>query len=102
MWLNFDDINNETTYDVEELRDCYAMSGNDLSAITDLTCATLLIMKTGSDCKYVMQMYFLPEELLKRRVQEEKIPYDKWHECGLLRLCTGNKVNYSDVTAWYV
>jgi phage terminase large subunit-like protein len=102
MWLTFDDVNNETIYDIEELRDCYAVSGNDLSATTDLSCATLLIMKPSSDRKYVIQMYFLPEELLEQRVKEDKIPYDKWHERGLLRLCNGNKVNYSDVTAWYV
>lgn len=31
-----------------------------------------------------------------------KIPYDKWFERGLLRLCAGNTINYSDVTAWFV
>lgn len=102
MWLTFDDVNNESIYDVEELRDCYAVSGADLSSTTDLSCATLLVMKPGSDRKYVIQMYFLPEELLEQRVNEDKIPYDKWHDRGLLRLCSGNKVNYSDVTAWYV
>ena len=29
MWLTFDDVNNETTYDIEELRNCYAVSGAD-------------------------------------------------------------------------
>lgn len=101
MWLTFDDANNETTFDMEELRDCYAVGGADLSATTDLSCATLLIMKPGSDRKYALQMYFLPEELLDRRVREDKIPYDKWHEQGRLRLCPGNKVDYSDVTAWF-
>jgi phage terminase large subunit-like protein len=76
MWLTFDDVNNETTFDIEELRDCYAVSGADLSATTDLSCSSLLIMKSGSDRKYLLQMYFLPEELLEQRVKEDKIPYD--------------------------
>jgi len=101
-WLTFEQINNEETFDIEELRDCYAVGGADLSSTTDLTCATLLIMKPGSDKKYCIQQYFLPAELLEQRVTEDKIPYDKWAERRLLTLCAGNKVNYSDVTAWFV
>lgn len=100
-WLTFDQINNEETFDIEELRDCYAVGGVDLSSTTDLSCATLLIMKPGSDMKYCIQQYFLPAELLEQRVKEDKIPYDRWAQRGLLTLCEGNKVNYSDVTAWY-
>ena len=100
-WLTFDQINNEETFDIEELRDCYAVGGVDLSSTTDLSCATLLIMKPGSDMKYCIQQYFLPAELLEQRVKEDKIPYDRWAERGLLTLCEGNKVNYSDVTAWF-
>lgn len=101
-WLTFDQINNEETFALEEIRDCYAVGGADLSSTTDLTCATLLIMKPGSDKKYAHQMYFMPEELLDRRVREDKTPYDRWHERGLLRLCPGNKVNYSHVTQWFI
>ena len=43
----------------------------------------------------------LPADRLQERVQQDKIPYDKWFERGLLRLCTGNSINYSDVTAWF-
>jgi len=100
-WLTFEEINNTETFDIEELRDCYAVGGVDLSSTTDLSCATLLIMKPGSDMKYCIQQYFLPAELLEQRVKEDKIPYDRWAERGLLTLCEGNKVNYSDVTTWF-
>jgi len=100
-WLTFDQINNEETFDIEEMRNCYAVGGVDLSSTTDLTCATLLLIKAGSDKKYAIQQYFLPAELLEQRVKEDKIPYDKWAQRGLLTLCDGNKVNYSDVTAWF-
>jgi len=100
-WLTFDQINNEETFDIEELRDCYAVGGVDLSSTTDLSCATLLVMKPGSDKKYCIQQYFLPAELLEQRVKEDKIPYDRWAQRGLLTLCEGNKVNYSDVTTWF-
>ena len=101
-WLTFDVINNEETFDIEEIRDCYAIGGVDLSSTTDLSCATLLVMKSGNEKKYALQHYWLPKELAAKREKEDKIPYRKWAERGLLTLCEGNKVNYSDVTAWFV
>ncbi len=58
-------------------------------------------MKRGDDTKYITQMYFLPADNLQQRVKVDKIPYDVWHRRGLLRLCAGNSINYSDVTAWF-
>jgi len=100
-WLSFDDINNEDTYTMNDLRGCYAIGGCDLSATTDLTCATLTIMKAGSNKKYVLQMYFIPDGLIDKRVKEDKIPYDVWAKEKWITTCPGNQVDYSDVTAWF-
>lgn len=101
-WLSFDAINNTETFDLEAFRGAYCIGGVDLSITTDLTCASLLFMQRGSDRKYISQMYWLPSDRLQERVQQDKIPYDKWFERGLLRLCDGNTINYSDVTQWFV
>ncbi|GHU96334.1 terminase [Clostridia bacterium] len=101
-WLSFADIDNAETFSLEDFRGAYCIGGADLSITTDLTCASLLFMKRGSDKKYIAQMYFLPADNLTERVTQDKIPYDKWFERGLLCLCTGNSINYSDVTAWFV
>lgn len=100
-WLPFDDINNEETFDLSAFRGQYAIGGADLSITTDLTCATLLFMDKNEK-RYVTQMYFLPADNFEQRVHDEKIPYDKWLESGLLRLCQGNSINYHDVTAWFL
>jgi phage terminase large subunit-like protein len=100
-WLSFDDINNEQTFSLEDFRGAYCIGGAYLSVTTDLTCASLLFMKRGEDKKYITQMYFLPADKLTERVQQDKIPYDQWARRGLLRLCAGNSINYSDVTAWF-
>jgi phage terminase large subunit-like protein len=100
-WLTFDVVNNEATFTMDDIRNSYAIGGVDLSSTTDLTCATLFIMKPNGN-KYVVQQYFLPGDLVERRVAEDKIPYDKWADRGLLKLCDGNKVNYSDVTQWFM
>ena len=101
-WLSFDAINNTDTFDLEAFRGAYCIGGVDLSITTDLTCASLLFMRRGEDTKYIRQMYWLPADRLQEHVQQDKIPYDKWFERGLLRLCSGNSINYADVTAWFV
>ena len=101
-WLTFDDINNEKTFDINRFRNCYAIGGADLSITTDLTCATLLMMDKETEERFVTQMYWLPRDSFEKRVQQDKIPYDKWLEQGLLRLCNGNTINYSDITAWFL
>lgn len=100
-WISKIDFENKLTFSLEDLRGCYAIGGCDLSATTDLTCATLLIMKPGSNIKYVLQMYFLPEELIDKRKVEDKIPYDVWRDRELLKACPGFRVDYSMVTAWF-
>lgn len=101
-WLDFDSINNEETFSLEDFRGAYAIGGADLSLTTDLTSATVLMMHPETHRRYVHQMYWLPEENFTQRVEQEKIPYDKWLEAGLVRLCKGNTINYSDVTAWFL
>lgn len=101
-WLTFDDVNNQDTFDVERFRGCYAIGGADLSITTDLTCASLLMLDPVTEQRFVTQMYWLPEANFQERVHKEHIPYDKWVEEGLVRLCQGNTIVYSDVTAWFV
>ena len=101
-WLSLEDITNKETFDLEQFRGCYAIGGADLSSSRDLTCATLLLIDRETEKRYVTQMYWIPEDSMERRVNEEKLPYDKWHERGLVRLCRGNTINYKDVTAWFV
>ncbi|MDR2572382.1 MAG: terminase large subunit [Oscillospiraceae bacterium] len=101
-WLSFDNINNESVFDITDFRGAFAIGGADLSITTDLTCATVLVMKRDSDVKYITQMYWLPEDNFESRVRIDKVPYDEWYKRGLLRLCNGNCINYSDVTKWFV
>lgn len=99
-WITFDIANNEEKYNIEDLFDTYAIGGVDLSSTTDLTCATLLIIKHNK--KYVIQQYFIPSERLEFKIKDDKIPYDKWEKRGLVTVCEGAKVNYSDVTQWFL
>lgn len=101
-WLTFEQLNNTATYDLAKLKPRYGMGGLDLSETTDLTCATVAFKVPNDETLYVKQMYWLPADLIEQRTKEDKIPYDKWHEQDLLRLSQGNKINYKDVTNWFL
>lgn len=101
-WLTFEQIDNREVYDLKKLKPRYGIGGCDLSATTDLTNATVIFKVPGDDRIYVLQMYWLPEDLLEKRVREDKIPYDDWYEKGLLRLCPGNRVHYKYVKEWFL
>lgn len=100
-WLNFEELNNETKFDVKELRPTYGIGGADLSSTTDLTAAKMLFRVHDNENIYVMSMYWIPADLVEKKVAEDKIPYDKWIEQGYMRTCPGNKIDASVVTAWY-
>ena len=102
VWLSFDDIDNTEKFNLLELKPKYFIGGTDLSKTTDLTSACALFMLPDDNRIYAESMYWLPSELLEARTKEDKIPYDMWHDMGLLRISNGNKVNYDDVVDWYL
>lgn len=101
-WLSFDIVNNEETFDIEKLRGYYAIGGVDLSATTDLTAATVIVWNSKEDKLYVLTQCFMPADTIKQRSEEDKVPYDRWAERGLITLCPGNRVDYRYVTDWFI
>jgi len=100
-WLTFEEINNTAMFDLEELKPRYGIGGTDLSSTTDLTAAKVIFQVPNDEHIYVMQMYWIPEDLVEQRVREDKIPYDIWIEQGYMRTCPGNKNHPKYVTEWF-
>lgn len=117
-WLNFEQLNNPDTFRIDRKAGSllwthagnvralplpkYGIGGADLSSTTDLTAAKVIFMVPGCPNVFVLQMYWLPEDLLEQRTKEDKIPYDLWAEQGLLRTTPGNKVHAKYVTQWFL
>lgn len=121
-WLSFDELDNRDTFRLvpEEKKliwyhkdgehetetvlpyPAYGIGGADMSSTTDLTAAKVLFMVPGCNRIFVLSMYWIAEELLERRVNEDRIPYDRWYDRELIRLSAGNKVHQRDVKAWFV
>lgn len=101
-WLIFEEANNTATFDVFELKPRYGIGSADLSATTDLTAAKVIFMVKDDPTIYQLSMYWMPEELVEKRVREDRIPYDIWIERGLMRTCPGNRIDTHKVTEWFV
>ena len=101
-WLTYEQADNRETFDVEKLKPKYGIGGTDLSSTTDLTAAKVIFKVPNDEHIYVLSMYWLAEDLVEKRVQEDKIPYDLWIQQGYCRTCPGNKINPHYVTEWFL
>lgn len=106
VWLSHEAIYNPATFEIQDVYNTYAIGGCDLSATTDLTCATLLIRKPNDEIVYVLQHYFLPGNKIKiiesKNTNTIEAQYRKYEKRGLLTICEGSRVTFSDVTDWFV
>jgi phage terminase large subunit-like protein len=77
-------------------RPCYC--GLDLSATDDLTAAVLLFPpEADNDPFLVLPHFYLPRENIDRLGKKHRVPYRAWERAGLLRLNSGNVVDYHAV-----
>lgn len=100
-WLTAEQVINPMKFDVGAMKPRYGIGGTDLSSTTDLTAAKVIFRVPDDEHVYVLQMYWLPEDLVEKRVKEDHIPYDVWIDQGLMRTCKGNRISYHDVTSWF-
>jgi phage terminase large subunit-like protein len=102
-WLTYDSAVNEKVVPIEFLKHSYAIGGCDLSAVRDLTCATLIIKKPNDTNIYVLQKYFLPQSRVDdvESGSKREAPYKLWAEQGWLHICEGATVDYHAVTQWF-
>lgn len=99
-WLQEKDIQNDLTFDIEDLRGCLGIGGVDLSETTDLTAATVMIMKSNSREKYFITHYFIPEPKIQEKDDDKD--YLQWAKDGFITVCNGDEVDYSEVVNWFV
>ena len=99
-WLTYDDLNNEERFSIASLKISYAIGAVDLSNTTDLTAALLLVIK--DEKKYIIPHFFMPSDVLKKRMEEDSVPYDIYLKNGLLTLTEGSQNDFSLVTKWFL
>ncbi|MEF2819460.1 MULTISPECIES: terminase large subunit [Clostridium] len=103
-WLRWDELNNETKFDIKSMGFRYGIGCFDLAETTDLAAAKVLCMRPDDENVYVIPMYFIPEEKLNQEEDNKEgdnVPYKLWEKLGLLRVCPGNKVNKYHMLEWF-
>lgn len=102
MWLNLEDYDYKAVYDLEEMRGAVCLGAVDLSETTDLTCAKILMMKSGDNTKYIHTMYFIPESKLEDSDDwNAGARYREWAKENLLTITEGNDIDLSVVADWF-
>jgi phage terminase large subunit-like protein len=101
-WLNLEDYDYKSVYDLEEMRGAICLGAVDLSETTDLTSAKVLMMKPGDSTKYIYSHYFIPESKLEDSDDaNEGAKYKEWAEQGLLTITEGNDIDLAVVADWF-
>lgn len=79
-------------------RECWA--GLDLATTTD-TNALVLVFPEDDGSFYTSQMFFVPDEGLRKRADRDRVPYPLWRDDGWLISTEGNITDY-DVIREYI
>ena len=103
-WLRWNDLNNETKFNIKDMGFRYGIGCFDLAETTDLASAKVLCMRRNNPNIYAISMYWIPQEKLNNledNKEDDQVPYKLWEKQGLLRVCEGNKVNKKDMLEWF-
>lgn len=99
-WLTEDEIRNEATFDLEQLRGCIGIGSVDLAETTDLLSARMTVMRPGDKTKYTLTKYFIPEVKLEK--SPDGVDYKEWAKLNYIEICPGNDNDFSAVTNWFI
>lgn len=101
-WLNLEDYDYPCQYDLWDFRGAFAIGAVDLSETTDLTCAKILLMRSGDSNKYVHTQYFIPESKLEESDDRQSgAKYRRWCEEGYITVTEGNDIDLAVVADWF-
>lgn len=101
-WLNLEDYNYKSAYDLEEFRNCFCLGAVDLSETTDLTCAKILLMKPNDPTKYIHTRYFIPRSKLQDSDDKQAgAKYEEWIKNGWMVATEGNDIDLSVVADFF-
>lgn len=81
--------------DVNGLRGRRAYGGLDLSSTTDISAFVLVFPpETATDDYKVLCRFWIPEEAMRKRSHEDRVPYESWVRQGYIEATPGNVIDY--------
>ena len=104
-WLRYEHVSNSDTFDIKAFD--YCIGGFDAADSIDLNAATAICMRPGDPKIYRRSMYWIPQAVLDQDarngnlLERDGVPYRLWVDRGLMRTCSGNKVNKAVFLDWF-
>ena len=103
-WLDFSEVMSAVRgaegLTLADFRGCYAVGGVDLSQTVDLTAASVVIRRDGTDS--VFTRFFMPAERLEKAIATDRVPYDVYVQRGFITLSGEHCVDYRYVYRFFV
>lgn len=95
-WLSLQDIKKVKVQPLDEMfQSSFPTLGVDMSQTNDLTNVTFELCLNG--IVYLHQMFFMASEQIKKKIEEDGVPYDVWQDKGYLTVHEGYAVNQTKV-----
>lgn len=90
-WLRMEDWNacDSMPIDRAALRGARCFAGLDLSSKVDLTALVLYFPDTNT----VLPFFWMPADNIRRRAEQDRVPYDQWVRAGFIEATEGNVVD---------
>lgn len=83
---------------LEDYRGRQAIVGMDMSSSIDLAAVVVVILPTQEDPQYtIIPFFWMPADGLKERAEQDRVPYDRWVEQGLITACEGEVIDHRDM-----
>lgn len=103
-WLEYSDLDYDSSFNIEDYRGAYGIIGADLSQSTDLTNVKVILMKKGSSKKAILSMYWIPEDKLLNASKDEAngADYETWVKQGYIKVCQENLIDLTTLAQWLI
>lgn len=102
-WLNIEDYDYNSEFDIEELRGSKCIGHVDLAETTDLCCCKAMVIKPDSNKKYILTQYFIPQSKLDPENDDHNAgaKYKEWAQKGFITISEGNDIDLSLCAEWF-
>ena len=80
--------------DVERLKGRRCFGGLDLSSTTDLSAFVLVFPPDDGELWQVVCRFWMPADNVRKRVEQDRVPFDQWIREGYIEATDGNVIDY--------
>lgn len=95
-WLRWDDwVKCKKKYSWADLKGKKCKAAMDLARVNDLSAVAYWFpIQPGIEKPHLLVDFYHPQENLRERIENDKVPYDTWAEQGWLKLTPGNTTDF--------